>query len=152
MKKYLVQISALIIVIGFLSAVYLRKNSPQGKSLTIINSNGESIEISVEIADNEKERTVGLSGRSSIPRDFGMLFVFDSSAIHLFWMKDTDIPLSIAFMNENGVIMDIQDMKPNSDELYCPNDPYRYALEVNRGFFDNNGIRAGCKIRIDDVL
>lgn len=152
MKKYLVMLSAFIIIAVILSNFYLLGNPPQEERLTIINQEGESIEISVEIADNEEERTVGLSERRSIPQNFGMLFVFNSDVNHPFWMKNTEIPLSIAFVHENGVIIDIQEMKPDSEELYSPEKSYRYALEVNKGFFDNHDIQVGCGIRIEDLI
>lgn len=152
MKKYLAMVSALIIVAVILSNFYLLGNPPREERLIIINQEGESIEINVEIADNEKERTVGLSERSSMPQNSGMLFVFDSDVNHSFWMKDTEIPLSIAFVHENGKIIDIQDMRPNSEKLYSSKNSYRYALEVSQSFFENHEITVGCKLKIEELL
>ena len=86
---------------------------------------------------------MGLSKRESMPEQAGMLFVFPTDQQGAFWMKDTLIPLSIAFISADGRILEIQDMQPLSEELHIPASPYRYALEVNQGFFGKNEVNAG---------
>jgi uncharacterized membrane protein (UPF0127 family) len=115
------------------------------RSLTIESSNGERVEVWVEIADNDAERARGLMGRTALAEDRGMLFVFDEEQTLSFWMKNTLIPLSIAFMDSEGRIVDIQDMKPLDDDPphYVSAEPARYALEVNQGFFEERGIKVG---------
>jgi uncharacterized membrane protein (UPF0127 family) len=113
--------------------------------MTIDNSEGEKVEVRVEIADDASEQEWGLMGRTELGKNRGMLFVFEEEQRLSFWMKDTRIPLSIAFMDSEGRIVDIQDMKPFDDELpeYVSAKPARYALEVNRGFFEERSVEVG---------
>lgn len=82
-------------------------------------------------------------GREALAADAGMIFVWDRDIREGFWMKDTLIPLSIAFIASDGVIIDIQDMEPQTLTVHYPSGPYRYALEVNKGYFQGNRIRIG---------
>lgn len=104
--------------------------------------------MTLEVADTPESRAVGLSKRSSLPVDAGMLFVFPSDDQAPFWMKDTWIPLSIAFISAGGRIVDLQDMQSMTEELHRPAQPYRYALEVNQGFFKKNGVNAGDRVEL----
>ena len=115
------------------------------RTLTIEASGGESVQVRVEIADEPDEQATGLMNRTALGEDRGMLFVFSSEEDRSFWMKDTLIPLSIAYMNSEGRIMDIQDMKALDDDPphYDSAEPARYALEVNKGFFDERGVEVG---------
>ncbi len=81
--------------------------------------------------------------RDSLPENHGMLFVFDREQPLAFWMKNTKIPLSIAFLNKDFVIVDIQDMEPFSEKTHISAVPAMYALEVNQGFFRKHGIEVG---------
>ena len=114
-------------------------------AVTIINSLGERVPVQVEVADTEEERRRGLMGRSALAEDAGMRFVFDGEQQLSFWMKDTLIPLSIAFMDSEGRIVDIQDMQPLDDvpPHYVSAEPAQYALEVNQGFFEKRGVMVG---------
>jgi hypothetical protein len=101
----------------------------------------------VELAATPAARTCGLSHRRDLPQSRGMLFIFPSSRPETFWMKDTFIPLSIAFVDDAGQIMNIQNMMPvQTDELYSSQGPARYAIEVNQGWFENHGIAAGDQV------
>lgn len=115
------------------------------RSVTIAASGGDEVEVQVEVADDDAERQRGLMGRTALGEDKGMLFVFDGEQELSFWMKGTLIPLSVAYMDSEGRIVDIQDMKPLDDELphYASAEPAQYALEVNQGFFDERGIEVG---------
>jgi uncharacterized membrane protein (UPF0127 family) len=115
------------------------------RTLTIESSKGDKVEVRVEIADNDAERARGLMGRTALGEDRGMLFVFDEEQPLSFWMKNTLIPLSIAFMDSEGRIVDIQDMKPLDDDPphYVSAEPARYALEVNQGFFEERVVEVG---------
>ena len=106
--------------------------------------NGAKLDI--EIADTPEKRLKGLMNRKKLDPNSGMMFVFQDSDEHSFWMKDTHIPLSIAYIDDKGTILNIEDMKPHSLDSVKPNGPCRYALEVNKGWFDKNGIRAGDEI------
>ncbi|MEO0224543.1 MAG: DUF192 domain-containing protein [candidate division WOR-3 bacterium] len=112
----------------------------------------EKIEINdkilyVEIADNDEKRTKGLMFRKSLPDSVGMLFIFDSSGIYPFWMKNTYIPLSIAFISENYEILDIVDLEPLNETPIFPLRKFKYALEVNRNWFKRNNINIGDKVK-----
>ncbi len=97
----------------------------------------------VELAITQSEQNVGLMGRTSLPADNGMLFVFAASGRYAFWMKDTIMPLSIAFIDVNGKIVDIKDMQPLSETTVAPDADYNRALEVPQGYFRQKGILPG---------
>jgi uncharacterized protein len=98
--------------------------------------------ISAEVADNMRTRGDGLMMRNKMAQNQGMLFVFERAEPHCFWMRNTLLPLSIAFIDDNGVIVNIADMKPQSDDSHCSKKPVRYALEMNQGWFASKGIKA----------
>jgi uncharacterized membrane protein (UPF0127 family) len=81
-----------------------------------------------------------------------MLFVFDESAVHCMWMKNTLLPLSVAFLDEGGAIVNIADMQPLDESTHCAARPARYALEMTQGWFAERGIRAGQRLRGLDQL
>jgi len=122
--------------------------APQLPSLTITNSSGERVPVQVEIASTDAERQQGLMGRSALAEDAGMLFVFDHDQPLSFWMKDTLIPLSIAFINSEGRIVDIQDMQPLDETPHASAEPAQYALEVNQGFFGARGVMVGDTVEL----
>jgi uncharacterized protein len=115
------------------------------RTVTIDASNGKKVKVRVEIADTEAKREKGLMYRTALGEDRGMLFVFDREQVLAFWMKNTLIPLSVAFMDSEGRIVDIQNMKPLDDEPphYVSAEPSQFALEVNRGFFEEHGVKVG---------
>jgi uncharacterized membrane protein (UPF0127 family)/predicted small secreted protein len=113
--------------------------------VTINASGGERVEVRVEIADDLSEQSRGLMYRTALAEDRGMLFVYPDEEELSFWMKNTLIPLSIAFIDSEGRIVDIQDMKPLDDDPphYVSAEPAQYALEVNEGFFEERGVEVG---------
>jgi uncharacterized membrane protein (UPF0127 family) len=115
------------------------------RTVTIHTSSGKEVRVRAEIADNAFERARGLMYRTALAEDRGMLFVFEGEQTLSFWMKNTLIPLSIAFIDSEGRIVDIQDMQPLDDEppSYVSAEPARYALEVNQGFFEKRGVTVG---------
>lgn len=117
-------------------------------SVTIVNSLGENVIVPVEIAATDAEKQMGLMGRTSLAADAGMLFVFDSEQTLSFWMKDTLIPLSIAYIDAAGRIVDIQDMQPLDETPHPSAAPAQYALEVNQGFFATKGIQVGDLVQL----
>lgn len=102
----------------------------------------------VEIADTEESRARGLMFRQSLPQQHGMLFVFPDDSRRSFWMRDTSIPLSIAFIRRDGVITEIYDMQPYSLEPVNSVAEVRFALEVNQGEFRRLGIRPGDRVQL----
>lgn len=103
--------------------------------------------IRAEVADTPGTRMVGLMKRTSLAENAGMLFVFEQAAIQCMWMKDTLIPLSVAFVDEAGTIVNIADMQPQTEESHCAAKPARYALEMNQGWFARRGIKPGDTLR-----
>ena len=103
--------------------------------------------IRAEVADRMGTRMEGLMHRKSMPQGAGMVFVFDETATHCMWMKNTLIPLSVAFIDEAGAIINIADMQPQSEQSHCAARPARYALEMNKGWFAQRGIKPGAKLR-----
>ena len=108
-------------------------------------SGGKKVEVQVEIADSPAEQAKGLMYRKSLGEDRGMLFVYPAEQELSYWMKNTYIPLSIAYIDSEGRIVDILDMKPLDDRPphYVSSEPVQYALEVNQGFFEREGVKEG---------
>src|SRR5215217_5266776 len=106
------------------------------------------VPVRVEIADTPEERQTGLMGRSALAEEAGMLFVFEQEQILAFWMKDTLIPLSIAYIDAEGRIVDIQDMQPLDETDHPSAEPAQYALEVNQGFFEGRGVVVGDMVEL----
>jgi len=109
-------------------------------------------EFRVEVVDTPETRARGLMEREDLAADAGMLFVFESSEPRSFWMKNTLIPLSIAYIDHNLIIREIYDMQPLSTVPVLSRNSARYALEVNRGAFDASGITVGDRIDFSRAL
>jgi len=102
--------------------------------------------IRAEVAADMATRSRGLMFRKSLAPNAGMVFVFDDASLHCMWMKNTYIPLSVAFVDESGVIINIEDMAPQTEDTHCARRPARYALEMDRGWFASRGIKPGTKL------
>ena len=102
--------------------------------------------IKAEVAADFSSRGQGLMHRKSLAPNAGMLFVFDGAAIHCMWMKNTYVPLSVAFLDEKGAIINIADMQPHSEQSHCAARPALYALEMTQGWFAQRGIKAGARL------
>jgi uncharacterized protein len=102
--------------------------------------------LTAEVAANDATRTTGLMHRRMMPENRGMLFVFAYASPQSFWMMNTHIPLSIAFIDEHGSIINIADMKPLTTDPHPSAGPAKYALEMNKGWFAKRGIKAGVTI------
>ncbi len=102
--------------------------------------------IVAEIAATQDDRATGLMNRFSLQPDRGMLFVFERSEPLAFWMKNTYIPLSIAFIDESGRIVNIDDMAPQTEASHWSSAPSRYALEMRKGWFVQHGVKAGDRV------
>ncbi|MBA2782836.1 MAG: DUF192 domain-containing protein [Rubrobacteraceae bacterium] len=126
------------------------EKTPELSTVTIYASCGEEVRVRVEIADSPVGRYIGLRGRESMPEDQGMLFVYAEEAPRTFTMANTLTPLSIAFIDSERRIVDIQDMKPLDDEPpgYDSAEPAQYALEVNQGFFEKSGVKVGDSVEL----
>ena len=102
--------------------------------------------VDAEVAATDEARTVGLMNRKTMEDTRGMLFVFDGAGSHCMWMKNTWLPLSVAFIDEAGMIVNIEDMAPETEDSHCAAKPARYALEMNGGWFKRRGIKSGAHI------
>lgn len=148
-----ISILVIVSVIGWTLFLQDRDN-PEGEKTKVIieNHDEQNITVMAELATTPEERSEGLMYRESLCEDCGMLFVYDKNVTGGFWMKNTKIPLSIAFIAENGTIIDIQDMEPETLDTHKPGVPYRYALEVNQGFYEDNSIQKGDMVNIPEDI
>jgi uncharacterized membrane protein (UPF0127 family) len=99
--------------------------------------------IEAEVANTDESRQIGLMHRQKMALNHGMLFVFDQPARHCMWMKNTLLPLSVAFLDDQGRIVNIEDMQPQTEDNHCAAQPAKYALEMNLGWFAGRGLGPG---------
>jgi uncharacterized membrane protein (UPF0127 family) len=102
--------------------------------------------IKAEVARTPQEHQIGLMHRQSMGLNEGMLFIFEQPSEQCFWMKNTLIPLAIAFVADDGTVVNIDEMKPRSLDTHCSTKPVRFVLEMNKGWFAKRGIKAGSKL------
>ena len=103
-------------------------------------------QIDSQVAQTPEQRQIGLMWRKSMPTNEGMLFIFEQPSQQCFWMKNTLLPLTAAFMADDGTIVNLADMKPQTTDPHCSKQPVRYVLEMNQGWFAKKGIKAGAKL------
>ncbi len=149
MLRPLALVAALAISLGFACG---GGDGEATATVVVIGGEGEGVELTVELARTSGERSRGLMFREELAEDGGMLFVYVEDTEAGFWMKDTLIPLSIAFIAADGTILDIQGMEPLSEDTHRPPEAYRYALEVNLGWFQRNGFDAGDWVEIPESV
>ena len=124
---------------------------PKTVTLTIERAGAAAVPVKVEIARTDEERGKGLMFRKSLPDGEGMLFIFEREQQLFFWMKNTLIPLSIAYITSNGRIVEIKDMQPLNESPVPSSVPVRYALEVPQGWFSRAGIKPGDVLKLDTL-
>jgi uncharacterized membrane protein (UPF0127 family) len=129
-----------------LMVLMLAATSAYGQKHPVVQLNAGMHLIQAEVVSDYATRAQGLMHRKSLAPNAGMLFIFDQPAIHCMWMKNTLIPLSVAFIDERGTIVNIADMEPHSEASHCAAQPVRYALEMNRGWFAARGIKPGTRL------
>lgn len=135
------------IVIAGLAALTLAGSALAQSAMPVLELTAGFHRIEAEVAANDQNRQVGLMNRKAMPPQHGMLFVFNHENTHCMWMRNTLLPLSVAFMDASGTIINIEDMQPQTEDNHCARRPARYALEMNIGWFAQRGIRPGTKIR-----
>ncbi len=118
----------------------------QQPQLPIIELSAGMHRIEAEVAATPESRQVGMMLRTNMPPQRGMLFVFTEVAPHCMWMRNTLLPLSVAFLDERGKIINVADMQPRTENNHCAVQPARYALEMNLGWFKSRGLGAGAEI------
>ena len=104
-------------------------------------------QIQAQVAATPDQRSVGLMHRSDMPQAEGMLFAFEQASQQCFWMKNTLLPLTAAFIADDGTIVNLADMKPQTTDAHCSEQPVRWVLEMNQGWFAKRGIKAGFKLQ-----
>ena len=141
-KFYLVRSLQYFILI--ISWFLLLNTSASGLPTIELRINKEVVR--AEVANTPDSQQLGLMYRKELADSSGMLFIFNQKAGHCFWMKNTLIPLSIAFVDRDNVIVKIEDMQPETENEHCSGKPVVFAIEVNQGWFKNNNINVGDKI------
>jgi uncharacterized membrane protein (UPF0127 family) len=144
MTKPLRALLAVLAGTGLTLAV-VAQTGPQ--SLPKIRMNAGIHNIDAELAQTGEEREIGLMFRSSMGANEGMLFAFERPGQQCFWMKNTLIPLDVAFVADDGAIVNLDRMKPQTLDSHCSEKPVRFVLEMNDGWFAKRGIKAGQKLR-----
>jgi len=138
MKKSIALAAALLAAVAF--AQEAQTNLPRVKLTT-----GMHV-IDAQVASTNEQRMTGLMFRKEMPQHEGMLFAFEYPSQQCFWMKNTLLPLSVAFVADDGTIVNIDEMKPQTLDSHCSLKPVRYVLEMNQGWFSKKGIKAGAKL------
>lgn len=120
--------------------------TPPPQKLSTVTLGAGLYNIKAEVARTPKEHEIGLMSRTSMGANEGMIFVFPRAGQQCFWMKNTLIPLSIAFLADDGRVVNIDEMQPQTETTHCSREPVRLVLEMNKGWFSKRGIKAGDKI------
>ncbi len=131
-----------MLTVGMLSSI----SASFASSLPVIELRAGKEKIQVEVASTPESQQIGLMYRTSMGANAGMLFAFRDKAGHCFWMRNTLIPLSIAFIGDDGRIVNIEEMQAQTENNHCPQKPVRFALEMNQGWFTQKKIKPGSLI------
>ena len=142
MKTALSTLAALVLAAAALPAC---AQEPQTNLPRVTLSAGMH-QIDAQIAQTPDQRATGLMHRKEMPQHEGMLFAFERPSIQCFWMKDTLLPLSAAFVADDGTVVNIADMKPLALDSHCSDKPVRYVLEMNQGWFARKGVKPGSRL------
>lgn len=123
------------------------QSQPEPQQLPAVKLTSGMFVITAQLAQTPQEREIGLMFRKQMPYQEGMLFMFERPGTQCFWMKNTLIPLSAAFISDDGSIVNIEDMAPMSEASHCSRKPVRFVLEMNQGWFAKRGVGPGAKIK-----
>ncbi len=141
MKKF----CALLLGLAFVASLWAQEG-PQTDLPRVKLQSGMYL-LDVQVAQTPEQRAIGLMNRQSMPEHEGMLFVFERSDTQCFWMKNTFLPLSAAFIDNNGNIVNIEDMKPQSLDAHCSARPVKFVLEMQQGWFKKRGLKGGSHLK-----
>ena len=141
-------VQAMVIAATLLTAYGPAQAQPQEPQLQLqrVNITAGIHRIDAQVAVTPEQRDIGLMFRKDMPAQEGMLFVFERPATQCFWMKNTLLPLTAAFVADDGTIVNLADMKPQTLDSHCSSKPVRYVLEMNQGWFAHKGIKSGFKL------
>ena len=145
MKHIAIGLLSLLTLLGHLTHPAHAQETPQLKLPRIKLQAGMHL-IDTQLAATPEQRSTGLMFRKDMPQHEGMLFVFEQPAPQCFWMKNTLLPLTAAFIADDGRIVNLANMKPQTTDSHCSTEPVRYVLEMNQGWFGKRGIKAGSKL------
>ena len=138
----------ILVLTTCLSAAPIALAEGQGQRLeTKMNLSAGMHNIVAEVAKTPRERDIGLMFRKQMATHEGMIFVFDEPATQCLWMRNTYLPLSTAFVADDGTVVNIEDMQPQTETSHCSTKPVRFVLEMNQGWFAKRGIKAGFKLK-----
>ena len=135
----------LTLLFSGLALVASAQDTPQ-TNLPRIKLQAGMYQIDTQVAQTEAQRQTGLMFRKEMPQHEGMLFVFEQPATQCFWMKNTLLPLTAAFLADDGTIVNLVDMKPQTTDSHCSEKPVRFVLEMNQGWFAKKGLKAGSRL------
>ena len=135
----------LIVIVALSGLPALAQDAPQ-MNLPTVKILAGMHSIAAQVAASPEQRATGLMFRREMPQHEGMLFVFEQPTVQCFWMKNTLLPLSIAFIADDGSVVNVADMQPQSLDSHCSVRPVRFVLEMNQGWFARRGVKAGAKL------
>lgn len=143
--KHFVRPLALALVTSLVALSALAQGAPQ-TNLPRIKLQAGMFQIDAQVAQTPDQRSIGLMYRTEMPPHEGMLFVFEQPATQCFWMKNTLLPLTAAFVADDGTIVNLADMKPQTTDAHCSLQPVRFVLEMHQGWFAKKGLKAGSRL------
>ncbi len=139
---YRLAIAALMAI----AALAARAEETPQLNLPVVQLQAGMHNIRAQVATSPEQRATGLMHRKEMAQHEGMLFVFEQPSVQCFWMKNTLLPLSIAFLAEDGTVVNVDEMKPQTLDSHCSDKPVRYVLEMNQGWFAKRGVKPGAKL------
>lgn len=142
MKSFLTRLLPLFMVVA---GSALAQDSPQ-LNLPRVKLGAGIHQIDAQVAQTQEQQSIGLMFRREMPPHEGMVFVFSQPSQLCFWMKNTLLPLTAAFVADDGTIVNLADMKPQTTDSHCATKPVRFVLEMNQGWFAKRSIKAGAKL------
>lgn len=137
--------TTIALVLSLVAAATLAQGQPQ-LNLPRVKLQAGMHQMDVQVAYTPEQRQIGLMFRTEMPQHEGMLFVFEQATEQCFWMKNTPLPLTAAFVADDGTIVNLADMKPHTTDSHCSAKPVRFVLEMNQGWFAKKSIRAGFRL------
>jgi uncharacterized membrane protein (UPF0127 family) len=146
MKPYATALAATALAAVVLASAPAHAQEPQTELPRVTLSAGMH-QIDAQVAAAPDQRMIGLMFRKEMPQHEGMLFVFEQPSVQCFWMKNTLLPLTAAFVADDGTVVNLADMKPQTTDSHCSGKPVRYVLEMNQGWFAKKGIKPGMKLK-----
>ena len=144
--RFLTLSAAALMALGLTTPAMAQGEGQPQMNLRRIDLTAGMYRIDTQLAQTPQQREIGLMFRKEMPQQEGMLFIFDVPGVQCFWMRNTLLPLTAAFVADDGTIVNLADMQPMTENSHCSAKPVRYVLEMNQGWFAKRGIQAGSKL------